>query len=123
MLLTVKNAFEFNYGLPRQSYILVAGYRSPGVCRVRNGSTQRKWDVRDEGYGTDGGSTTYHGGKLARFDVDIQLWEPEQFLEWNLFARVLEKPRPGISTGLGISHPLINGPPLNVASAVVNPSP
>lgn len=104
--------------LPRQGYIVLSGRRSPGVAHVRGAGSPRKWDTPG-GYGIDGSSTVYTGAGLARFDVDIRLWEPEHFIEWNLFARILDKPKARQAGGLGIRHPLVNGPPLYITSVVV----
>lgn len=107
---------------PIQDYIVLGSLRSPGICVVRNGSSPRKWDER-QGYGFSGATTVFMGTGLARPEVDIILWEPEDGLQWALwriFAELLKKPSPGKPiTGLGIQHPQLNAPPLSITDVVV----
>lgn len=105
---------------PRQSYILLGPAKSPGVARVRGASSVRNWNA-PQAFGTDGATISLASGPPAKFEVDIFLWKPEHFAEWKAFAHaVLMKPIPGVGvSALGIQHPLINGPPLNISAVVV----
>lgn len=107
-------------GFPRQSYIELGPLRSPGVATVRGLDSPRNWDVR-QGYGFSGAVVVYKGTGLSKFTVDIELWLPEHFVLWNVFAKVLEAPKPGLAGGfaLGIKHPIINGPPHAISEVVV----
>lgn len=106
-------------GFPRQPYIILGALASPGVATIRDLDLPRKWDVQN-GYGFTGAVAVYNGTGLARFKVDIDLWLPEHFLEWNLFATILAPPLPGpAGFALGIQHPIVNGPPHNIRAVVV----
>jgi hypothetical protein len=105
-------------GRPRQSHIVLASLKSPGVCRVRGANSPRDWDIR-KGYGLTGATIVYTGDNLAKFSVDIQLWEDSQFLEWEIFAKILEKPKTRIAPALGIQHPMVNMAPWGITSVVV----
>jgi hypothetical protein len=105
---------------PRQSYVVLGPARTPGVAKCRGANSPRNWDVQ-QGWGFSGAVVYFHGTGLAKFEVDVFLWKPEQFLEWKLFANVLRPPPPGSKgpTALGISHPAVNMPPLNITEVVV----
>ncbi len=106
-------------GFPKQSYIVLGAMQSPGVATVRGLSTPREWDIR-QGYGFTGAVVVYKGTSLAPFTVDIDLWLPEHFLMWNVFATVLVPPLPGpAGFALGIKHPIVNGPPHGITEVVV----
>ncbi len=108
-------------GFPKQSFIDLGPFRSPGVATVKGLDSPRNWDEQ-QGYGFSGAVLVYKGTGLAKFTVDIDLWLPEHFIAWNLFAQVLAPPKPGLAGGfaLGIKHPIINGPPHNIQSVVVD---
>lgn len=118
---------------PEQDYIVLAGQRSPGRATIKGAAATKKWDVR-EGYGRSGGSTTYVGDAIARFSVEIYLWEDSQWSDWDVFAKVLDTPvrkptvltagakaAPSVSESLAmdISHPILNRAPLHITSVVV----
>ncbi len=106
-------------GFPRQPYIDLGPFRSPGVATVKGLSQPRNWDER-QGYGFSGAVLVYKGTGLAKFQVDIDLWLPEHFIAWSLFATVLAPPKPGpAGFALGISHPIVNGPPHNITEVIV----
>lgn len=104
---------------PEQDYIILAAIKSPGKATLRNAGSPRDWDVR-KGYGFSGASVVFTGNGLAKFEVDIELWEPTHWIDWAPFAKLLKKPSGIIPTvGLGISHPLLSLPPLEISSVVV----
>ncbi len=107
-------------GFPQQPYIVLGPLQSPGVATVRGLDSPRNWDVQ-QGYGLTGAVAVFKGTGLAKFTVDIELWEPEHFIEWNVFATILAAPKPGLAGGfaLGILHPIVNGPPHGVTEVVV----
>lgn len=82
--------------MPDCDYIVLAGIRSPGVCRfTKPPSAARNWDVR-QGYGYTGAYAIYTGMGLHEFSIAIDLWEGEQFREgeWLRFAALLGPPKP-----------------------------
>ncbi len=106
-------------GFPKQSYIVLGPMRSPGVATVKGLNSPRNWDVQ-QGYGFSGAALVYKGTGLAKFQVDIDLWEPEHFVLWNVFATILAPPKPGpAGFALGIKHPIVNGPPHGIFDVVV----
>ncbi len=107
-------------GAPQQDYIVLAGVPSPGKAVVRGASSPRKWDVQ-AGYGLTGATVIFNGEGLAQFDVDIYVWEPEHFIQWEPFAKLtLENPPLGARpTSMSIQHPMLNSPPLKITQVVV----
>ncbi len=111
---------ELLTGFPQQPYIVLGPLQSPGVATVKGLDSPRNWDVQ-QGYGLSGAVVVYKGTGLAKFTVDIDLWLPEHFIEWNVFAVILAAPKPGLAGGfaLGILHPIVNGPPHGITEVVV----
>ncbi len=108
-------------GFPKQPYVMLGPFRTPGVAFPKKPNTPRNWDIR-QGYGFTGAVVVYMGSGLAKFNIEVILWEPEHFLEWEIFARgALQKPLPGLGVGaaMGIDHPLVNMQPWNIKSVVV----
>jgi hypothetical protein len=106
-------------GFPKQPYIVLGPMRSPGVATVKGLDSPREWDIRPA-YGYSGATVVYKGAGLSKFTVEIDLWLPEHFLAWNLFAPILAPPKPGLlGMALGIKHPIINGPPHGITEVVV----
>lgn len=109
---------------PRQKHIQLGPFTSPGVAIVRGAGSPRNWDIR-QGWGFSGAVVVFTGKGLSKFEVDILLWEPEHFLQWKLFAQILKPPIRGIGptgagvSALGITHPVLNGAPLNINEVVV----
>ncbi len=108
-------------GFPTQPYVMLGPFRTPGVAFPKKPGSPRNWDIR-QGYGFTGAVVVYQGSGLAKFNVEVVLWLPEHFIEWEIFARgALQKPKPGLGFGsaLGIDHPLVNMQPWNISSVVV----
>ncbi len=105
-------------GFPRQPFIVLGALRTPGVATVKGLSDPRDWDIR-KGYGLAGATVVYTGKNISPFTVDVDLWLPEHFIEWNLFAAILAPPTPGKPFALGIKHPIVNGPPHGITEVVV----
>jgi hypothetical protein len=104
---------------PYQDVIVLAGLPSPGRAIVRPAGSPRDWNIR-KGYGFSGATIVYAGANLAKFEVDITLWEdPLHWIEWKAFSLILAKPIPPVVAGLGIQHPLLNMAPWNISAVVV----
>ena len=103
-----------------QDWFQLGAHKSPGKATIRHAGSPRKWDERD-GYGTSGATLTYNGQKLARFEIDIELWSAFQLLEWNVFATLyLAKAPVGVKAkALSITHPQLNLAPLSISAVVV----
>lgn len=106
---------------PDQDYIILAGVRSPGVCRfTKSANSPRSWDVR-QGYGFSGAYVVYTGAGLAKFSIAFDLWNGDQFsAPWLQFAALLEKPKRGVKLrGMGIVHPRLQMAPWRIKDVVV----
>ena len=83
----------------------IAGQVSPGVCRVTGLGSPRKWDEKD-GHGTSGATLVYNGDKVAHFEIEFSLWEPEHFVAWDAFKPLLRRAPKGVKpTAMDFSHP------------------
>lgn len=71
-------------------YIVLAGRKSPGVAEIRGAELKRRLSIR-KSYGMSGSTVVDRGRELVRFDVLIQLCEPQDFLEWESFSKELTK--------------------------------
>lgn len=123
----MSNLFSFNNRPPRQDYIVLAGYKSPGVCEfVQPPNSPRNWDER-KGYGYSGAFIVYTGDGLGKFRVAFKLWDDpqtpttSQWSDWTDFANnALAKPPKGQRPkSLSIKHPAISLPPINITTVVV----
>ncbi len=104
---------------PIQDFVILGGEKSPGRATVTGAGSPRKWD-KQSGFGFSGASLIFLGEDLSDFDLLIDLWEPEHWVAWNSFARVLEKPPIGVrAKALEIVHPLINRSPIKITQVVI----
>lgn len=119
---------------PRVDYIILGGQKSPGRATVKGAGTPRDWDVQ-KGYGFSGAYVIFTGDNLARFSIEIYLWDfPKHWDDWAIFAKLLERsPAPAASATLGngtflpttkpkalsIVHPLLNMSPLKITAVVI----
>lgn len=100
-----------------QDYVLIMGTPTPGRATVLNANSPRKWDERP-GYGLSGASSVYTGDSLAKFKVQIDLWEFEHFALWKAFSQIVKKPPKGIRPiALDVIHPVLAD--LDITQAVV----
>lgn len=111
--------------IPSRRYIILSGagisLPSPGVAKVKGAGSPRNWDIR-QGYGFSGASLVFTGTSLAKFDVDVFIWEPEHWLLWEAFSALLSNPPPPpgvIPVSLGIDHPILNAKPWLITKVVV----
>lgn len=111
--------------IPSQRYIILSApgvsLPSPGVAKIKGAGTPRVWDIR-KGYGFSGASLVFTGTGLAKFDVDVFIWEPEHWVLWEAFSLLLTNPPPPpgvIPTSLSIGHPILNKKPWNIEKVVV----
>lgn len=105
---------------PQGDKIYLAGLWSPGRATIHGADSPRDWDIR-KGYGFGGATVVFTGNNVSKFSVEIALWDPLQWAEWQIFSKLLEKPtvpfqRP---VALGIYHPILAAPPLNITEVVV----
>lgn len=100
-----------------QDFVLIMGTPTPGRAQVLAGNSPRKWDER-AGHGLAGASTVYTGDSLAKFKIQIDLWEVEHFALWKAFSTVVKKPPKGVRPiALDVIHPILAD--LDITQAVV----
>jgi len=105
-------------------YIQIGTDRSPGKCTIRGFSVARSWDIR-KGFGFTGATLVPMGDDPARGTLHFELWTAEQYDAWNIFAKkyfsraAAHLPGSSKPKTLGIKHPVLNGPPLEVDEVVV----
>jgi hypothetical protein len=109
---------------PSQSYIEIAGIRSPGKATIHNFSDERGFDER-RGYGNSGATLVPTGDKLKTFDILFELWNPFDFPAWTAFANafftrsLMQLAGGAAALALTIDHPVLKAPPFKVSSCVV----
>lgn len=94
-------------------FILLGGFKSPGLCDVSGASSPRKWD-QAAGYGLSGATTRFLGVALSEFSIKFRLYgdphvnDPD-WVQWNVFeSGVLMKPPAGrYPRALSIWHPVL----------------
>lgn len=103
-------AFDLNY-------VTVNGVASPGRARIQGAGAEYNWEIR-QGYGLSGATVVFRGRALSAPTLYIDMWTPDHFVEWEVFKKLLEPPKPlGMPLALGISHPLLDD--LGISSLVV----
>ena len=126
MTATVSAALELDAQFPAQNYILINGDVSPGkaIVRVGPGVSPRGWDERN-GYAMSGATLVPKGNPLGVFSVRFEFWDPTQMPAWYAFAAkyfdesVRFNPGSIQPRALGISHPILEAPPLRITEVVV----
>lgn len=94
-------------------FILLGGYKSPGLCDVSGAGSPRKWEQRP-GYGLSGATVVFLGNQLSEFSIKFRLYgDPKvpdpDWEQWNTFeAGVLMKAPTGKRPkALDIWHPAL----------------
>ncbi len=84
--------------------LILGGEYTPGLARVKS-SRVHKWDEK-KGKGSQGSTLTYAGHDLAEVEVEIRMWEAEQYDEWE--SKVEQwLPDPKKPKGLDAVHPAL----------------
>lgn len=97
--------------------IRLRGKWSPGLAVVAGASEPRNWE-EVKGYGISGASLRYTGDSLAKFTVEIRLWEPSHFEAWATWKDLVAKPRRGVRPkAMRIEHPALSD--LGISDVVV----
>ena len=100
--------------------IILAGQRSPGVCKIGRPKREEGWDEQKP-KGTDGAETVPTGRPLAKFGVEFKVWiedDVDGFAEWETFAKLCTLPvKKGAEKALDIYHPQLAA--IGVSSVVV----
>jgi len=78
---------------PEQNWVVAGGVRSPGRAYFTGLSRPYNWQVQ-EGYGLQGGFVTFRGRGICKFTLTIELFKPEDFIQWSLFSKVITPTQP-----------------------------
>lgn len=98
-------------------HFLLAGQKSPGIGRIEKAGSPRKWDER-AGYGAGGSVLVFMGRKLATFDGVIELYTPADWVAWDAWKALVDRPPFGKRPkALDVWHPYLEG--LGIKSCVV----
>jgi hypothetical protein len=104
------------------NYVIVAGIRSPGRARLTGVEAPFQWDVIPS-YGREGAKTIFKGRGIAK--PTLTLWFTSKadpatgltdFVQWELFKRVLQPPKPGKPFMFEMSHPLLTAADIKAVS-------
>lgn len=91
-----------------QDYAVVAGRRTPGVCRVEGFKNVSRWDVR-QGPALSGARLRYRGFEPATGKLVLSLTSPKDWSDWWDFAPTVRRaPLGERATHLEIEHPILS---------------
>lgn len=88
------------------NYVVVAGIPSPGRAQFTGVSTNYKWDSQPS-YGMSGATQIFRGRDISKFTLTITMWRREHFVQWAIFAKLLEPPSPTKPLVVSMSHPVL----------------
>ena len=81
--------------------IILNGVVSPGICSLKH-TKKHDWDKK-KSKGSSGGTLSFTGSNVVKFDVRYHLWLPEHFDAWPGWSAMQRKslsvPAPGAPTG------------------------
>ena len=110
---------------PEQDYLIIGGERSPGLAIITGGNKAFGWQVNKGTY-LSGATVVPTGDELAEFTVQFILHDENDYPLWEAYAKkyfakaLFKVPGSADTTyALGIKHPILNGPPLNIDKVVV----
>ena len=69
--------------------IMIGGVVSPGICKVSGIKRINEWDIK-KGKGSQGATITFVQKPPAKFSVQIFLWRPQDFTDWDNFRPFLK---------------------------------
>lgn len=78
---------------PDHNYVVVSGVKSPGRASFSGLGRPYNWTV-EEGYGLEGGFTTFRGRGILKFTLTLELFKPDDFIQWALFSKVITPAAP-----------------------------
>jgi hypothetical protein len=106
-------------GFPKQPYVMFGSMPTPGVAFIRNLERVYSWDA-PEVYGAAGSPSKFKGVPLAKFDVEVQMWDPKQWALWEAFATFILRPPLVPGTGaIGVFHPILAAAPWQVKDCTI----
>lgn len=87
--------------------IRLSGVDSPGLCEITGAGSPRKWD-EVESAGWSGGAVIYHGIRLSHFTVNLYLYDPQDWIDWDRFRPlVMRAPMGSLPRTHTIWHPVL----------------
>lgn len=91
-----------------QDYAILAGRRTPGICRVEGFVSKSRWDVR-QGPALSGARLRYRGFEPAKGKLIITLVTAQDWADWYEFAPTVRRAPVGErATHLQIEHPILD---------------
>ena len=116
---------------PAQDHVVLGGFPTPGKASFKGGAGSPRGWKENPGFGQNGGWLTFTGNGLAKFTIEVQLWKPEHFLQWEVLANAVLKRGIGAPVAAGpflsglapkpvsIGHPLLTTPPISITLVVI----
>lgn len=90
-----------------QDYAILAGQRTPGVCRVEGFANRARWDIR-QGPALSGARLRYKGFEPAQGKLVLTLTTVQDWADWWAFAPTVRRAPVGErATHLQIEHPIL----------------
>ena len=90
-----------------QRYVILKGKRSPGIARLENANSPRKWEELN-GYGMSGGILRFRGIGLSKFKLIISLYTDQDWIDWHAWRKTVERtPRGRRPKFLPIVNPIL----------------
>lgn len=87
--------------------VVLATLASPGLATLEGFERPYGWEAK-KAKGSSGAKITYQGEDLAEGEVELRLWEPEHFAQWDVFRGLLAKAQdPKKIQALDILHPFL----------------
>lgn len=79
--------------------------RTPGICRIR---LRKEYQVdKKKPIGANGSRNTFHGVDPAEFDIEIEIWTPEQLRQLStMWAYMFPPAAKGTPIAFDVQHPL-----------------
>lgn len=109
---------------PGVDSFVLGGDTCPGQAIITGGNKTFEWQV-NKALWMSGATVAPLGDNLAEFDILVGLWDPADWVPWLAFAHkylstsVVTAPGGLGALALGIEHPVLNCPPLNIDKVVV----
>jgi len=90
-----------------QDYAIIAGQRTPGICRVEGFVSRSRWDIR-QGPALSGARLRYRGFEPAQGKLILTLTTNQDLADWYAFAPTVRRAPVGErATHLEIEHPIL----------------
>jgi hypothetical protein len=90
-----------------EDYIVYGAKQSPGFVTIDGADRNKEWDVQ-KAKGQTGASSTLNGDPLGEFTATFELYDQQDFDDWEDFQRLIESTTSGVApVALPIYHPTL----------------